>query len=71
MLQDSERAVRGWVLVVDGADCMFTRLCMRVILPVKEDPLADCRDGVLRFIERRELRLQAVLCKGHDEGITR
>lgn len=40
-------------------------------LPVKENPLADCRDGVLRLIERRKLRLQAVLCKGHDEGITR
>ena len=36
-------------------------------LPVKEDPLADCRDGILRLIERRKLRLQAVFCKGHAE----
>jgi hypothetical protein len=36
-------------------------------LPVKEDPLANCGDGVLRLIERRKLRLQAVFCKGHAE----
>ena len=46
-------------------------LCRGDALPVKEDPLADRGDGVLRLIERRQLCLQALLGKGHAEGITR
>ena len=47
---------------------MFTRGCVRVrVLPVKENPLADCRNGILCLVQRRQLRPQAVLRKGHDE----
>ena len=59
------------------ANCCSRRVCdsglhvQRDALPVKEDPLANSGDGVLRLVERRQLRLQAVLSKGHAGGITR
>ena len=32
---------------------------------MEQDPLANRRDRVLRLVQRRELRLQAVFGKGH------
>jgi hypothetical protein len=44
---------------------MFAQTLQREALPVEEDPLTDSRNGLLRLIERRELRLEAVLGEGH------
>lgn len=38
----------------------------RETVPVKENPLSDSRYGLLRLVERRQLRLEAILGESHD-----